>query len=94
MFHFNLVHVKGTFHGPDRLSQCPRQPGDLPSGEEDFYFEDWIVNLHCLLHVILPLAGDCTKAILNGQIEEEGRIKEFPMTMFLGAKRRNKKIIG
>ena len=77
-FHFDLVHVKGTFHGPDGLSRRPRQPGDTPSEEENFDFKDWIDNLHGLLHVIQPLAGDCTKAILNGQIEEEGRIKEFP----------------
>ena len=76
-FHFNLVHVKGTFHGPDGLSQCPRQPGDTPSEEEDFDFEDWIDNLHGLLHVIQPVAGDCTKDVLNGQIVEEGRIQEF-----------------
>ena len=76
-FHFDLVHVKGIFHGPDRLLQCPRQPGDMPSEEENFDFEDWIDNLHGLLHVIQPLAGDHTKAILNGQIAEEGRIEEF-----------------
>ena len=45
--------------------------------EEDFNFEDWIDNLHGLLHVIQPLAGDHTKAILNGQIVEEGRIEEI-----------------
>ena len=100
MFHFDLVHVKGTFHGPDGLLRHSRQLGDTPSEEENFDFEDWIDNLYGLLHVIQPLAGDRTKAILNGQIVEGGRIeefskdKEFPITMFLGAKRRNKKIIG
>jgi hypothetical protein len=29
--HFDLVHVPGTHHGPDRLSRRPRQVGD----EED-----------------------------------------------------------
>ena len=76
-FHFDLVHVKGTFYGPDRLSQCPRQPGDVPSEEENFYFKDWIDNLHGLLHVVQTLAGDHTKAILSGQIVGEGRIEEF-----------------
>ena len=61
MFHFNLVHVKGTFHGPDRLSWRSRQPGDAPAEEEDFDFKDWIDNLHGLLHVIQPLAGDHTR---------------------------------
>ena len=41
MFHFELVHVKGTFHGPDGLSCHTRQPDDLDD-EEDDDFEDWI----------------------------------------------------
>ena len=36
--------MKGTFHGLDGLSQCPRQPDDMTSGEEDFDF-----HLHCNL---------------------------------------------
>ena len=76
-FHFDLVHVKGTFHGPDGLLQCPRQPSDVVSEEEDFDFEDWIDNLHGLLHVIQPLAAHCKKAMLSGQIVEEERIEEF-----------------
>jgi len=32
-FHFTLVHIKGTLHGPDRLSRCPPQPGDLEEEE-------------------------------------------------------------
>ena len=76
-FHFDLVHVKGTFHGPDRLSRHPRQPGDTPAEEENFDCKDWIDNLHGLLHIIQPLAMDGTKAILNGQIVEEGRIEEY-----------------
>ena len=36
-FHFDLVHVKETYHGPDGLSRCPAQPGDvLDEGEDDF----------------------------------------------------------
>ena len=49
----------------------------MPLEEENFNFEDWIDNLHGLLHVIQPLAGDHTKAILNGHIVEGGRIEEF-----------------
>ena len=44
--------------------------------KEVFDFEDWIDNLHGLLHVIQPLAADHTKAMLSGQIAEEGRIEE------------------
>lgn len=28
MFHFELVHIKGMFHGLDGLSRQPRQPDD------------------------------------------------------------------
>ena len=38
-FHFTLVHVKGTLHGPDGLSRHPPQPGDL---EEEDDFKDWV----------------------------------------------------
>ena len=49
-FHFELVHVKGTFHGPDGLSRCPGQPDD-PIMDDD----DWIDNLHRFIHMIQPL---------------------------------------
>ena len=48
-FHFTLVHVAGSHHGPDGLSRRPRQPDDDPS-EEDDNFEDWIDNLHGFVH--------------------------------------------
>ena len=51
MFHFTLVHVAGSHHGPDGLSRCPRQPDDDPSDENDD-FEDWIDNLHGFIHQI------------------------------------------
>jgi hypothetical protein len=37
-FHFDLVHVPGTHHGPDGLSRWPRQDGDEEDrdDEEDF----------------------------------------------------------
>ena len=44
MFHFTLVHVPGTFHGPDGLSRRRAQPGDLPEPEDDF--DDWIDQIH------------------------------------------------
>ena len=49
-FHFELVHVKGTFHGPDGLSRRTRQPDDSDDEEDDF--EDWIDQLHGFVHVI------------------------------------------
>ena len=44
-FHFELVHVKGTHHGPDGLSRRLVQPdndiNDI-NKEDDDEFEDWI----------------------------------------------------
>ena len=54
-FHFELVHVKGTFHGPDGLSRHSRQPGDPIMDDDDFDFDDWIDNLHGFIHMIQPL---------------------------------------
>ena len=50
-FHFTLVHVAGTHHGPDGLSRRPPQPDDLPDDSEDD-FEDWIDRLHGFIHQI------------------------------------------
>ena len=53
-FHFELVHVKGTHHGPDGLSRRPAQPDDDTEDidEDDEEFEDWIDRLHGFLHII------------------------------------------
>ena len=50
-FHFILIHVPGSRHGPDGLSHRPRQPDDDPDPEEDD-FEDWVDRLHGFLHMI------------------------------------------
>jgi hypothetical protein len=50
MFHFTLVHVPGTHHGPDGLSRRRRQPGDREELEDDF--EDWIDDVNGFLHLI------------------------------------------
>ncbi|KAL7281404.1 hypothetical protein ACG7TL_004717 [Trametes sanguinea] len=52
-FHFHLVHVPGTSHGPDGLSRRPPQPGDDPAEDPD-EFEDWIDRIHGFLHQLLP----------------------------------------
>ena len=36
MFHFTLVHVPGTHHGPDGLSKWRPQPGDKEELQDDF----------------------------------------------------------
>ena len=52
MFQFELVHVPGSFHGPDGLSRRPPQPGDTPEPEDDF--DDWIDQVNGFLHMVLP----------------------------------------
>ena len=52
MFHFELVHVPGTLHGPDGLSRRPAQPGDTPEPDDDF--DDWIDDLYGFLHLVNP----------------------------------------
>jgi hypothetical protein len=51
-FHFDLVHVPGTHHGPDRLSRWPRQVGDEEDRDDEEDFADWIDQLHGFLHQI------------------------------------------
>jgi hypothetical protein len=53
MFHFDLVHVPGTHHGPDGLSRRRAQPGDEPEPEDDF--DDWIDEVSGFIHMINPL---------------------------------------
>jgi hypothetical protein len=52
MFHFTLVHVPGTHHGPDGLSRRRRQPDDEEEPEDDF--EDWIDQVNGFIHFINP----------------------------------------
>jgi hypothetical protein len=55
MFHFELVHVPGAFHGPDGLSRRKPQPGDKPEPDDDF--DDWIDQVHGFMHMILPTSS-------------------------------------
>lgn len=52
MFHFTLVHVPGTHHGPDGLSRRRPQPDDEDEPEDDF--EDWIDQVSGFMHFINP----------------------------------------
>ena len=45
-FHFPLVHVAGSHHGPDGWSRRPRQPDDTPDDRDEDEFDDWIDKLH------------------------------------------------
>jgi hypothetical protein len=53
MFHFTLVHVPGTHHGPDGLSRRRPQPDDEEEPVDDF--EDWIDQVNGFIHFINPL---------------------------------------
>jgi len=50
-FHFILVHVPGTMHGPDGLSRRRPQPGDVPDPDDED-FDDWIDDLYGFMHMI------------------------------------------
>ncbi|KNZ80751.1 hypothetical protein J132_04561 [Termitomyces sp. J132] len=51
MFHFELVHIKGTFHGPDSLLQCLLQPSNPPpDNSNNPIYEDQIDCLHEFIH--------------------------------------------
>jgi hypothetical protein len=51
-FHFDLIHIPGTHHGPDRLSRRPRQDGDEEDRDNKEDFTDWIDQLHGFVHQI------------------------------------------
>src|SRR5271168_2283367 len=53
MFHFELVHVPGSHHGPDRLSRRRAQPDDETEPEDNF--DDWIDEVNGFIHMINPL---------------------------------------
>jgi hypothetical protein len=51
-FHFDLIHVPGTHHGPDGLSRQPWQDRDNEDKDDKEDFTDWIDQLHGFLHQI------------------------------------------
>jgi hypothetical protein len=64
-FHFVLIHVPGTMHGPDGLSRRRPQPGDGPEPDDDF--DDWIDNLYGFMHminVVTPQLPDQTSIVV------------------------------
>ncbi|KNZ80070.1 hypothetical protein J132_07951, partial [Termitomyces sp. J132] len=70
MFHFELVHVKGTFPGSDGLLQCPPQPGNPPADDSDSsMYEDWIDRLHGFIHQVqLPLLLLCQVSMASHRL--------------------------
>jgi hypothetical protein len=51
-FHFDLVHIPGTHHGPDGLSRRPWKVGDDEDRDDEEDFVDLIDQLHGFLHQI------------------------------------------
>jgi hypothetical protein len=53
LFHFTLIHVPGTNHGPDGLSRRLPQEDDDPENPADHDdFEDWVDQMHGFMHII------------------------------------------
>jgi RNase H-like domain found in reverse transcriptase len=82
-FHFDLVHIKGTFHGPDGLSRRPKQLLDPEIDADDFNFEDWVDHLHGFMHQIQPLPFSKKKVFAGAQIlsVEETDMKEITLIL-------------
>src|SRR5215470_9911135 len=51
LFHFTLVHVPSSKHGPDGLSRRQPQEGDDPQDQQDD-FDDWVDRMHGFIHII------------------------------------------
>src|ERR1700692_3255298 len=68
MFHFELIHVPGTHHGPDGLSRRRPQPGDNPEPQDDF--EDWVDEVNGFPHMILSTSPS-------------SKIEQPPITMYM-----------
>jgi len=49
-FHFELIPVPGTSHGPDGLSRRVPQPGDEPDHPDDI--DDWVDEMYGFMHMI------------------------------------------
>ena len=57
MFHFTLVHIPGTHHGPDGLSRWWPQPGDEEEQEDNF--DDWVDQVNRFMHFVNVLPSQC-----------------------------------
>ena len=53
--YIDLVHIPGSFHGPDGLSRRKKQPGDQEETDDDG-FDDWIDKVNGFLHMTSTLS--------------------------------------
>src|SRR5713226_4601894 len=101
-FHFTLVPVPGTMHGPDGLSRRPPQIGDKVEQEDDF--DDWIDNLYGFMHMInsdvyakRPQASMATFVAEIAEMEVprdvEGELSYDEVDRNLGAKLANERLV-
>src|SRR3979490_1850188 len=77
-FHFELVHVAGSHHAPDGLSQRPRQHDNTAEDDDEDEFDDWIDRLYGFVHQInvicpriTPLSTVSTLAMTTDLSEED-----------------------
>ena len=72
LFHFTLVHVPGTQHGPDGLSRCPRQLGDDDHNPQyDPEFDDWVDRVYGFMHFLNPTRLQITSSNKNATFAAE-----------------------
>jgi reverse transcriptase-like protein len=79
LFHFTLVHVPGTHHGPDGLSRRRPQPGDEEEPDDDF--DNWVDQVNGFMHFLNPLPSHHSAISISppvtcfitvsGQLDEE-----------------------
>ena len=82
LFHFTLIHIPSTQHGPDGLSHCPRQPtnGNLdPVDNPDF--NDWVNQVYKFMHFLNPLQWPvshpnlCT-TFTSDAVDDDGTLRD------------------
>ena len=81
-FHFELVHVAGSNHGPDGLSRRPRQQNDEEQDDGDDGFDDWIDNLYGFVHQINSATAPRTVMTL-AHLVENGATTPVPDEAYL-----------
>jgi Integrase zinc binding domain/RNase H-like domain found in reverse transcriptase len=83
-FHFTLVHIPGTHHGPDGMSRRRPQPGDEPDPPNDI--DDWVDELYGFMHMINTNSPICqpqsniaifVSEVANVAIPAEGAIVSY-----------------
>jgi len=60
-FHFELIPVPGTSHGPDGLSRRVPQPGDEPDPPDNI--DDWVDEMYGFMHMINAVPPTSTSTI-------------------------------